>query len=170
MNLRVRCTSLYASLVVRVPHNVQCIRSHVIGCVLQTNQCRRINHCVQRSRMLSRNVALISAAKNTLRVLAPRLVCNSPSCSDGVEKLDFPGGSIPLTSQLHFIEGQVASNSKIPCYRTLDATGNDLPDAAVPHPVDQPLAQQLYTVMARLQVMDTLFYEAQRQVRASWCC
>jgi hypothetical protein len=56
---------------------------------------------------------------------------------------------------------------KLPCYRALDAAGRPLPGAAVPHPLGEAEAVALYTAMARLQVMDTIFYEAQRQVGAS---
>lgn len=107
-------------------------------------------------------------------ILSKQFICSfkavstSAICREGVEKLDFPGGSIPLTSDLRFVEGKVDSNNKIPCYRTLDASGNELPDASVPHPMDEALAHRLYTCMAKLQVMDTLFYEAQRQGRFSF--
>jgi len=53
----------------------------------------------------------------------------------------------------------------MPCYRVLDAAGRPLDGAEVPHPLSEAEAVQLYNAMARMQVMDTLFYEAQRQVR-----
>lgn len=51
-------------------------------------------------------------------------------------------------------------------WRLVWLAGQELPDASVPHPMDQQTAINLYTAMAKLQVMDTLFYEAQRQVLA----
>ena len=51
------------------------------------------------------------------------------------------------------------------CYRTLDSAGSELSDADIPHPVDQHLATKIYSIMASLQTIDTVFYEAQRQVQ-----
>lgn len=79
--------------------------------------------------------------------------------------MEFPGGRVPFTSALQFIGGAFdTSGSKIPCYRTLDGTGQHIEDAAVPHELSQEQATQLYTAMAKLQVMDTICYDAQRQV------
>lgn len=84
--------------------------------------------------------------------------------------MEFPGGRVPFTSALQFIGGAFdTSRSKIPCYRTLDGTGQHIEDAAVPHELSQEQATQLYTAMAKLQVMDTICYDAQRQVRACVC-
>ena len=52
------------------------------------------------------------------------------------------------------------------CYRTLDSSGRSLPEAQVPHKVDRELALKMYRSMASVQTVDTIFYEAQRQV----CC
>lgn len=51
------------------------------------------------------------------------------------------------------------------CYRTLDSAGSELSDASIPHPLDQNLATKIYSIMASLQTIDTVFYEAQRQVQ-----
>lgn len=58
--------------------------------------------------------------------------------------------------------------SRMPCYRVLDAAGRPLPGADAPHPLPEAGARALYETMARLQAMDTIFYEAQRQGRFSF--
>ncbi|GIL73474.1 hypothetical protein Vretimale_17694 [Volvox reticuliferus] len=92
----------------------------------------------------------------------------SPSSSTTDTFLEVPGGRLPYTSQLQFVGGSETPAPTIPCYRTIDSTGQDVPDAHVPYPISQELALQMYTCMARLQTMDTLFYEAQRQGRFSF--
>lgn len=86
---------------------------------------------------------------------------------DPADTLEFPGGRVPFTNSMDFLGGQLTSSSpRIPCYRTVDGTGKQIADAAVPHDLQQPDAVALYTAMAKLQVMDTICYDAQRQVSA----
>lgn len=82
--------------------------------------------------------------------------------------MEYPGGRVPFTSSLSFTGGSLTDSEMIPCYRTLDGIGQDLPDADVRFPLPQELAVKMYETMARLQTMDTLFYEAQRQGRFSF--
>jgi len=82
--------------------------------------------------------------------------------------MDFPGGSVRFSEGLQFIGGSFSDGPRIPCYRTLDATGQGIPEAEVPHQMEEGLALRVYTAMAQLQTMDTLFYEAQRQGRFSF--
>ncbi|KXZ54126.1 hypothetical protein GPECTOR_5g227 [Gonium pectorale] len=86
----------------------------------------------------------------------------------GEAHLELPAGRVPYTSQLRFVGGPDSPAPTIPVYRTIDSSGRDVPDAHVPHPLSQDLALRIYTAMARLQTMDTLFYEAQRQGRFSF--
>lgn len=86
----------------------------------------------------------------------------------GADYYDFPGGSVPFTSQMGFVGEPSAPRDPIPCYRTLDSTGATISDAAVPHPLDQDTAVKMYQAMVKLQTMDTIFYEAQRQGRFSF--
>lgn len=136
--------------------------------------------------------------------------------------LEVPGGRVPYTPELRFLGGPDAPIPTMPCYRTIDSTGQDVPGAHIPHPLSQvrehagaggkdmeqgryrivftlrappqpppprppaalsplppslpllpllprpslqELSLRLYGAMARLQTMDTMFYEAQRQVR-----
>ncbi|KAG2433713.1 hypothetical protein HXX76_008081 [Chlamydomonas incerta] len=82
--------------------------------------------------------------------------------------LEVPGGRVPYTPELRFLGGPDAPIPTMPCYRTIDATGQDVPGAHIPHPLSQDLALRMYGAMARLQTMDTMFYEAQRQGRFSF--
>lgn len=83
--------------------------------------------------------------------------------------MEFPGGRVPFTTSPQFVGGVFdTSGAKIPCYRTLDGTGKHIEDAAIPHELQQDQATQLYTSMAKLQVMDTICYDAQRQGRFSF--
>jgi hypothetical protein len=84
------------------------------------------------------------------------------------EVMEYPGGVVPFTSALGFRGGTLGPETTIPCYRTLDGVGQALPEAQVPRPLPQALATRMYESMARLQTMDTLFYEAQRQGRFSF--
>lgn len=51
--------------------------------------------------------------------------------------LEVPGGRLPYTSQLHFSGGSDNPPPAIPCYRTIDSTGQDVRDAHVPYPLSQ---------------------------------
>ena len=78
--------------------------------------------------------------------------------------MDFPGGKVPFTPSLGFLGGPKSQHKPIPCYRVIDTTGSEVPDAAVPHPLDEATALKMYKTMVSLQAADTIFYEAQRQV------
>jgi 2-oxoisovalerate dehydrogenase E1 component alpha subunit len=60
-----------------------------------------------------------------------------------------------------------SSSRRIPCYRVLDEDGRIIPDSDF-IPVSEKLAVRMYEQMATLQVMDHIFYEAQRQGRISF--
>ncbi len=48
--------------------------------------------------------------------------------------------------------------------RLLVCPGACIEDAEVPHDIDEELALKMYETMVKLQTMDVIFYEAQRQV------
>jgi len=77
-----------------------------------------------------------------------------------------PSGKIAYTGELSFAGGP--NVTRMPSYRTIDSAGREVEGAALPYPLDRVLATRLYTTMATLQTMDTLFYEAQRQGRFSF--
>jgi hypothetical protein len=78
--------------------------------------------------------------------------------------MDFPGGKVPFTPSLGFTGGE---RQAMPCYRVLDSTGVSVDGAQVPHALDKATAVKMYETMVALQAVDTIFYEAQRQVRAA---
>ena len=47
---------------------------------------------------------------------------------------------------------------------TLDSAGREVGGAALPHALPRETAVKMYETMVRLQAVDTIFYEAQRQV------
>lgn len=81
--------------------------------------------------------------------------------------LEHPGGKVPYTPQLQLIGGPEQVGPKLASYRTIDSRGRDVEGATIPHPLSKEFAVKIYENMARLQTMDTLCYEAQRQVRSN---
>uniref|UniRef100_A0A2P2J3P4 3-methyl-2-oxobutanoate dehydrogenase (2-methylpropanoyl-transferring) n=2 Tax=Rhizophora mucronata TaxID=61149 RepID=A0A2P2J3P4_RHIMU len=81
------------------------------------------------------------------------------------QALDFPGGKVAYTSKLRYI---AASNEeRVPCYRVLDDDGELIIDNDFKQ-LSEELAVKMYTDMVKLQVMDVIFCEAQRQGRISF--
>jgi 2-oxoisovalerate dehydrogenase E1 component alpha subunit len=105
-----------------------------------------------------------SAPFAALRQLQTSVTSQAAASAAEEESMEFPGGRVPFTSALQFIGGAFDTSAKIPCYRTLDGTGKHIEEAVVPHELSQEQATRLYTAMAKLQVMDTICYDAQRQV------
>ncbi|XP_059299087.1 2-oxoisovalerate dehydrogenase subunit alpha 1, mitochondrial-like isoform X1 [Lycium ferocissimum] len=81
------------------------------------------------------------------------------------QDLDFPGGKIPLTSQMKFISE--ASDKRLPCYRVLNDDGS-LISNSIHEQIGQEVAVNMYSAMVTLKTMDTFLYEAQRQGRISF--
>ena len=46
----------------------------------------------------------------------------------------------------------------------MKCAGSSIPEAQILHSLDKDLALRMYTSMVKLQTMDVIFYEAQRQV------
>lgn len=45
---------------------------------------------------------------------------------------EVPGGSVPLSNRLRFVGGsELRTSDKLPCFRTMDIRGQDVPDAEV---------------------------------------
>ncbi|KAL0019116.1 hypothetical protein WJX77_012317 [Trebouxia sp. C0004] len=84
------------------------------------------------------------------------------------ESMDFPGGKVPFTKKLLMLGGPRSTTPPMSCYRTADSTGTDIAGADVPHQINHALATKMYSTMAALQTVDTVFYEAQRQGRFSF--
>uniref|UniRef100_A0A7C9CGS5 3-methyl-2-oxobutanoate dehydrogenase (2-methylpropanoyl-transferring) n=1 Tax=Opuntia streptacantha TaxID=393608 RepID=A0A7C9CGS5_OPUST len=82
-----------------------------------------------------------------------------PACGSA-EALDFPGGKVRITSKMRFIPE--TNSSRVECYRVLDNDGRLCGESIE---ISKELAVKLYENMVTLRVMDTIFYEAQRQGR-----
>lgn len=91
-------------------------------------------------------------------------ISTTSSCQKDVDYMDFPGGKVPFTEDLAWLGPGFTPRPTIPCYRALDSQGAPLPGTSLPHDIDQALATRMYETMISLQAVDTIFYEAQRQV------
>ncbi|OMO50265.1 Dehydrogenase, E1 component [Corchorus olitorius] len=89
----------------------------------------------------------------------------SDNCDDENEAMDFPGGKVAYNFEMKFILG--SSEKRIPCYRLLNDDGEPIMNTGFVQ-VNKELALKMYSDMVTLQMMDTLFYEAQRQGRISF--
>ncbi|KAJ8762881.1 hypothetical protein K2173_023010 [Erythroxylum novogranatense] len=89
------------------------------------------------------------------------------SSDDGTKNqvLDFPGGKVAYTTEMRFIAG--SNEDRVPCYRLLDDNGNLIGGSNFKQ-VSEEVAVKIYTNMTTFQVMDAIFYEAQRQGRISF--
>ncbi|CAN0928521.1 2-oxoisovalerate dehydrogenase subunit alpha 1, mitochondrial [Linum grandiflorum] len=86
--------------------------------------------------------------------------------SGNAQVLDFPGGQVTYIPEMKFVsESNV--DKRVPCYRVLDDNGVLIPGGEFEE-VSQGVAVKMYREMVKLQVMDTIFYEAQRQGRISF--
>ncbi|KAJ0086731.1 hypothetical protein Patl1_08195 [Pistacia atlantica] len=90
------------------------------------------------------------------------------SDSDDEQALDFPGGMVSYTSEMRFISE--SQEKRIPCYRVLDDNGEIIngSDLEPGTSVSKEVAVKMYNDMVTLQMMDNIFYEAQRQGRISF--
>ena len=81
---------------------------------------------------------------------------------------DFPGRMrVPFQSQLGFV--RPTDEGTIPCYRVLGDDGDLVEGADVSEDdLDREEALNIYTTMVKLQTMDQIFYDAQRQGRISF--
>ena len=57
--------------------------------------------------------------------------------------MDFPGGSVPFSRSPAWVGGAFSPRAPLPCYRTLDASGREVPGAAVPHPLSREVRSAL---------------------------
>eukprot|EP01018_Ginkgo_biloba_P012280 Gb_00700 [translate_table: standard] len=79
--------------------------------------------------------------------------------------LEFPGGKVEITHEMNFISE--SSDKRVPCFRILDDYGYQIANEGLCE-VSKEFALKMYSGMVTLQVMDTIFYEAQRQGRISF--
>lgn len=56
------------------------------------------------------------------------LASSATSVTSTSDHLDLPGGQrVPLTPALSFVGGPSSTQEKVPCYRTIDTSGRDVP-------------------------------------------
>ncbi|PON81550.1 Dehydrogenase, E1 component [Trema orientale] len=79
--------------------------------------------------------------------------------------LDFPGGKVTFSPELRFISE--SPEERVHCYRVLDDNGQIITGSTYVQ-VNKEVALKMYSDMVTLQMMDTIFYEAQRQGRISF--
>ncbi|KAJ6337313.1 hypothetical protein OIU76_007065 [Salix suchowensis] len=84
---------------------------------------------------------------------------------DNSQGLDFPGGNVACISEMRFLSE--STGMRIPCYSVLDGNGEILVGSDYEQ-LSEEIAVKMYTSMVTLQMMDTIFYEAQRQGRISF--
>lgn len=108
----------------------------------------------------------------SVKRLRPRFghsVANASSAAPLVGSPEFgmyPGGAkIPFTVKLDTHDPQ--HTPVMPCFRIMDEDGTIRPGAVDPD-VGRDMALRMYTTMVRLQTMDNVFYDAQRQGRVSF--
>ncbi|KAM0052448.1 putative 3-methyl-2-oxobutanoate dehydrogenase (2-methylpropanoyl-transferring) [Helianthus debilis subsp. tardiflorus] len=92
-------------------------------------------------------------------------VTQLPVESPSLTILDFPGGKVKFTKKLTFTSN--STEERVHCYRVLDDNGQLFTDVDSLE-ISKELAIKMYTNMVTLEVMDTVFYESQRQGRISF--
>jgi len=118
-----------------------------------------------------------TAATTTPTSTLPPRDAAALQAAQAADGLDFGDGRrLPYTTTLTFYGGPgrptaPASGGPIPAFWTVDGAGAPIagaPPVPLDFPDDGAAALAVYASMARLQVMDTLFFEAQRQGRFSF--
>ncbi|XP_062203092.1 2-oxoisovalerate dehydrogenase subunit alpha 2, mitochondrial-like isoform X2 [Phragmites australis] len=79
--------------------------------------------------------------------------------------LDFPGGKVSFVAEMNFLPE--SQRERVNCYRVLDDDGRTISGSRF-REVSKEVALKMYSDMVTLQIMDTIFYEAQRQGRISF--
>lgn len=88
-----------------------------------------------------------------------------PSEGAGDQAVDFPGGKVSFVAEMNFLPD--SQRERINCYRVLDDDGRTISGSRFQE-VSKEVALKMYMEMVTLQIMDTIFYEAQRQGRISF--
>ncbi|CAM8946013.1 unnamed protein product [Rhodiola kirilowii] len=81
------------------------------------------------------------------------------------EELDFPGGKVRFTSEMQFLSE--SPEQRIPCFRVLDEAGQPISSKSFPQ-LSKEVAVKMYKDMVTIQIMDSIFFVAQRQGRISF--
>ncbi|KAF0688070.1 Aste57867_20294 [Aphanomyces stellatus] len=96
-----------------------------------------------------------------------RFAPTAKSMSTVVGYGDFPGGQkVPYVNKLTVVDPK--EKDVIPAYRVLDQQGKIVEGGSLPEGLNEELVVDLYKNMVRLNQMDNVFYDAQRQGRISF--
>ncbi|MQM18806.1 hypothetical protein Taro_051802 [Colocasia esculenta] len=79
--------------------------------------------------------------------------------------MDFPGGKVRFVADMRFLSE--SPKERVNCYRVLDDDGQAISGSSFKE-VSKETALRMYSAMVTLQIMDIIFYEAQRQGRISF--
>ncbi|XVE55242.1 hypothetical protein DITRI_Ditri03aG0143500 [Diplodiscus trichospermus] len=122
-------------------------------------------YCKYQRSLAWNRTTLFSVARFKSTVAEKQLNSSFSSDSDDDQSLDFPGGKVAYTSEMNFISE--SSQRRVPCYRVLDDDGELIMGSNFQQ-ISKEVAVKMYSDMVTLQVMDNIFYEAQRQGRISF--
>ncbi|ETW00423.1 hypothetical protein H310_07057 [Aphanomyces invadans] len=115
-------------------------------------------------RFLTKSMPL-AVARTQRRFLAPS--ASSKHMSTVVGSGEFPGGqTVPYVNTIAVVDPK--EKDVIPAYRILDQQGKLVPGGQVPEGLTEEVVVDLYKGMIRLNQMDNVFYDAQRQGRISF--
>ncbi|XP_047050252.1 2-oxoisovalerate dehydrogenase subunit alpha 2, mitochondrial-like [Lolium rigidum] len=104
-------------------------------------------------------------AGDSTAATAPEESENEFAGGDLQQVVDFPGGKLSFVGEMNFVPE--SKRERIKCYRVLDDDGGIIYSSRFQE-VGKELALKMYSNMVTLQIMDTIFYEAQRQGRISF--
>ncbi|XP_071799613.1 2-oxoisovalerate dehydrogenase subunit alpha, mitochondrial-like [Asterias amurensis] len=117
--------------------------------------------CLQRFCISERNVKVLSIVRNLSVSHGVRQ--EIPSVND--DKPQFPGARSSFTEKLKFLDGTVYD--PIPIYRVMNKMGKII-DADEDPGLDQTVVEKMYKCMTKLNGIDKILYESQRQGRISF--
>jgi 2-oxoisovalerate dehydrogenase E1 component alpha subunit len=106
-----------------------------------------------------------SLSSSTTLLSSPSATASAASAASPSFGVYTGGKRIEYVSSLNFNAPE--GNQTIPCFRVMDEKGQIRPDAQDPN-LSEELCVRMYTTMLRLQVMDNIFYDSQRQGRISF--
>lgn len=106
---------------------------------------------------LQRSKPLASFIRNNLFSTQTAVKCEYMTSASNVD--------LPITNKLHIVN--TTETEKIPVYRVLGPDGKIVEGVQEPE-LSEELATNLYQMMVRIQCLDDVFYNAQRQGRISF--
>ncbi|KAA8547026.1 hypothetical protein F0562_003455 [Nyssa sinensis] len=111
------------------------------------------------------NNTTLFASRRFESIIAGKHLDSLRNVFDEIEVLNFPGGKVKFTSEMKFLSE--SPEERIHCYRVLDDNGQPTVHSNSVQ-IGEEVAVKMYNDMVTLQLMDSIFYEAQRQGRISF--